>query len=68
VPFVQGRLRETPLRVTIASRCAHCDRPIDVEIDSDLGFGLRESAAKPVICIPIVDFAKLRAPNIIDDF
>jgi len=68
VPFVQGRLRNEALSVEIASECAHCGLALHLEIDSDAHARVRETAADPRICIPIVDFKKLRAPNIIDDF
>lgn len=68
MPFVQGRLRNEALCVEIASECAHCRLPLHLEIDSEARVRVVEAEAEPWICIPIVDFKKLRAPNIIDDF
>jgi len=68
VPFVQGRLRNEALSVDVASACVHCRRALHLEIDSEARVRVVEPEAEPWICIPIVDFKKLRAPNIIDDF
>ena len=68
MPFVQGRLRSEALSVEIASECAHCRRPLHLEIDSEARVRVVEAGAEPWICIPIVNFKKLLAPNILDDF
>lgn len=65
---MQGRLRNEDLSVEIASECAHCRRPLRLEIDSEARVRVVDAEAEPWICIPIIDFKKLRAPNIIDDF
>ena len=67
MPFVQGQLRREPIAVTIDSQCAHCSRPMRLHVDSDLNHR-SEDAPAPIIYLPIVDFAKLKAPNIIDAF
>jgi len=67
-PFVQGRLRNEPLEFSVATECAHCARPIHIDLDSRLDFRVQEIGASPLVFTPIVDFAKLSGPSIIDDF
>jgi hypothetical protein len=67
-PFVQGQLRGEPLTFEIATECAHCARPIHIQIDSQLNYTVQEKDAAPLILAPIVDFDRLQAPSIIDAF
>jgi len=67
MPFVEGRLRGTPVRATFATECAHCARPMRLEVDSELHCRIEDDLA-PLIFIPIVNFAKLESPTIIDAF
>ena len=67
-PFVQGRLREEELTVTVASNCAHCGREMTMEISSDLDYHLEGNPEGPVVFVPDVDVGALEAPSIIDDF
>ena len=67
-PFVQGRLREKTLSTITGTKCGHCARQIEVEIDSELNYRVISSEADPLIFIPIVNFAKLAEPSIIDAF
>lgn len=67
MPFVQGHIEDTAVSVTIDSACAHCSRPMQIAIDSDLQYRVTEKT-EPVIRVPMVDFAKLRDPSIIDAF
>jgi len=67
MPFVQGQLRCESLAVTYRTECAHCARPMRIRIDSELNYVVEEGAA-PLVFLPMVNFAKLKAPNIIDDF
>ena len=68
MPFVQGQLRHESLTVTFASECAHCGRALRIEIGSDLTSRVDAAAAGALVFVPMVDFAKLRAKSIIDDF
>ncbi len=68
VPFVQGRLRKQDLTVAVRTECAHSQRDINIDITSNLSWTVHEDECRPVIFVPLVDFAKLRAPNIIDAF
>jgi len=65
---VQGRLREEPVEFSITTECAHCGRPIHIEMDCLLDFRVLETDAKPLVFAPQVDFARLSGPSIIDDF
>jgi hypothetical protein len=67
MPFVQGHLRNQPLEITIQTECAHCSRPIQIEIGSDLNCRVLEGA-DPLIFVPLVDFEELEDPSIIDAF
>ena len=68
MPFVQGQLRREPLTVTFASECAHCGRALRIAIGSDLNYRVEPELAGALVFVPMVDFAKLRAKSIIDDF
>jgi hypothetical protein len=67
MPFVQGYLRQEALAVTFRTDCAHCVRPLRIKVDSELKCVVEEGA-DPLVFIPAVNFEKLKAPNIIDDF
>jgi hypothetical protein len=67
MPFVQGHLRNEPLSVSIDTHCAHCSQTFQIEIDSDLGYRVAGDA-EPLIFTPVVDFAKLEDPSIIEAF
>jgi len=67
MPFVQGHLRKVALEVTIESECAHCGQPMRIAIDSELRCRVLEGE-EPIVFVPLLDFEKLKAPNIIDDF
>jgi hypothetical protein len=69
MPFVQGHLRHESLAVTIESACAHCARPLRLEIDSALRHRIApREASGALVFVPLVNFEKLRARSIIDDF
>jgi hypothetical protein len=67
MPFVQGHLKRETLAVTFQTECAHCARPLRITVDSELKCAVEEGA-DPLVFIPEVNFEKLKAPNIIDDF
>ena len=66
VPFVQGHLSGKPVSVVIRSECAHCSRPLTIELDQGLDYRVVEEGAKPLIFSPLVNFKKLADPCIID--
>jgi hypothetical protein len=65
---VQGRLRNEDLDYTIETSCAQSGRQIQIQMDSDLHFGIRTESAKPLIFFPSVDFSTLEDDSIIDAF
>jgi hypothetical protein len=65
---VQGQLRKESLSVSITTECAHCAQPLHIKIDSELDYQVAEKQANPFIFKPIVDFHKLKEPNIINAF
>jgi hypothetical protein len=65
---VQGQLRQEYLRFTIQTTCGHCGRPMHIEIDSRMDFKVIEPDAEPLLFVPMVNFAKLKDPSIIDAF
>ncbi len=67
MPFVQGHLRGESLEITIDTQCAHCDRPLQIAVDSELEVRCAARAA-PLVFLPIVNFEKLKDPSIIDAF
>jgi len=68
MPFVQGHLRGEALSVHFETECGHCARPMRLDIDCDLGHRLIEGGKDALVFVPLVNFAKLKASNIIDDF
>ena len=68
MPFVQGQLRQEPLSFQIETECAHCGRPLHLEIDSELHYHVVEEGAAPLLQVPLVDASKLEDPSIIDAF
>jgi len=65
---VQGQLRQQPLSFLIETQCAHCGQPLTIEIDSNLKYRVVQPGAQPLIFSPMVDFAKMKDPSIIDGF
>ncbi len=66
-PFVQGRLRQRDLTVTIETSCAHTGRPMRITVGSDLEYEAADGA-EPVIFVPHVDVPSLEDDSIIDAF
>jgi hypothetical protein len=67
-PFVQGRLREEDVSISVISECAHCKRPMHLEIDGDMNWNSPDGDCSPIIFVPDVDFRTLKDPDIIDAF
>lgn len=67
-PFVQGRLRNQPLSVVIDTSCGHCDRPLRLRVDSELGHAVETPGVEPLLFHPQVDWATFDEPNIIHGF
>jgi hypothetical protein len=68
MPFVQGQLRNESITITIETECSHSGRRLHLEVDSDLRYRVIENDAAPMLFVPLVEFEKLEAPNIIDVF
>jgi hypothetical protein len=65
---VQGQLRKEHLSFTITTECAHCQRPLHIDIDSELNYRVAEADAQPLVYTPLVNFGELDDPSIIDAF
>jgi hypothetical protein len=65
---VQGRLRNRPLLARIESRCGGCARTVRLRVDSELRSTVLDPGVRPLIFEPEVDWARFRAPNILDDY
>jgi hypothetical protein len=65
---VQGQLRREALTFGIETECAHCGRPIHIEMDSELRYSVLEPDAEPLVFVPMVEFDRLEDPSIIDAF
>ncbi len=48
--------------------CAHCDRPMELRIDSDLRIEAVGEGCAPYLFVPAVNLYALEAESIIDDF
>jgi hypothetical protein len=68
VPFVQGHLRGESLSAVVETACAHCQRPLHIELDSELSYRVVEEGAAPLVHVPLVDVHELEDPSIIDGF
>ena len=51
----------------IDTECAHCERPIRLEIDSNLEYRVKSGGATPLVCNTFVAVSGL-SPSIIDGF
>ena len=67
-PFVQGRLREEKLEVSVVTECAMTGRELRMVIDSDLEFQILTPGAAPYVFQPHLDWEQFSAPNIIHDY
>ena len=65
---MQGQLRQEHLTFTITTECAHCQRPLHIDIDSELNYRVIETDAEPLVYAPMVNFGELDDPSIIDAF
>lgn len=66
---MQGTLRNEKLSVRIETECSHCHRPIEIHVDSDLRWQMKEEkGCSPLIFEPSVDWEHFSRPNIIHDY
>jgi hypothetical protein len=67
-PFVQGRLRNTALTITINTECAHCGRPMEIEVDSEINVRVKDQGCDPIAFVPDVNLFPLKDKSIINAF
>ena len=67
-PFVQGRLRQEALTVTIETECGHCHGPMRLTLDRDLAILDQDRGSTPLVFMPQVDWETFTEPNIIDAY
>ena len=67
-PFVQGRLRNQPLTVTIASACAACGREFTLALSDRGTWNLHTAPASLLVFEPAVDWSTFTAPTIVNDY
>jgi hypothetical protein len=65
---VQGQLRGEPLGFLIETTCAQSGQLIQIEIDGQLVYHVRQDDADPIVFVPLMDVDKLKDPSIIDVF
>jgi hypothetical protein len=65
---VQGQLRQEPLDFLIETTCAQSGQRIQIEMDGELAYLVRQEEANPIVFVPLIDADKLDAPSIIDPF
>ena len=65
---MQGHLRDEELSIEIETECVCCGRAIHVTADHELRWSVEEPGARPLIFEPDVDWARLEAPTIVDDY
>ena len=56
------------MSISVVSECAHCERPMHLEIDGNMTWSSPDDGCSPIIFVPDVDFRALKDPNIIDAF
>ncbi|MCA9719320.1 MAG: hypothetical protein H6713_02255 [Myxococcales bacterium] len=64
----RGAERRAPLGCELETECAHTGRRIRLRLDRELGCEVLDEGAAPLVFVPLVNFERLRARSIIDDF
>ncbi len=64
---MQGQLCGKYISGLIETSCAHCQKPLHIEIDSDLKYRVVEEDARPLFFAPL-QTVQPGAPSIIDGF
>ena len=52
----------------IRTRCAHCNRPIHLVVDSELKYHVKDGGAHPLVFEPDVDWGEFEEPTIINGY
>ena len=61
-------IANTYLNVQVETECAHCSRPMEMSIDSDLNYKTNDERCNPIIFVPDIDLLNLKEDSIIDSF
>ncbi len=51
--------------MVIETKCKHCGRPMNIEMDSNLNYHMEDEHARPLVFMPDINWAAFREPNII---
>jgi len=65
---VQGKLRNEYVSINIKTECAHCHKPMKVEIDSNLAVKTKDKECMPIAFVPDINLTALKDDSIIDAF
>ena len=65
---MQGQLLGEETAVSVATECAHCSRPMHLDIDGEARCTVAEEGADPITFVPLVAFSKLAERCITDVF
>ncbi len=65
---MQGRLRNQKISVTARTECAHCKKSMELLIDSDLNYTVKDKTCEPIVFMPDVDLMNLKDESIISAF
>ena len=56
------------MSVNIKTECAHCNAPMEIEIDSELAVSAKDADCEPIAFVPEVNVFALKDDSIIDAF
>ena len=65
---MQGKLTKRPLSFVIRTECKNSGDPIEIAIDSDLGYRVADEQGGTRVFVPMVDVMALDEPSIIESF
>jgi hypothetical protein len=65
---VQGQLRQEYLSIDVETSCKHCDRVLQLTIDSKMHISASDADAKPLVFMPDMDWDHFTERTIIDSY
>jgi len=65
---VQGQLQKDYVSVEVETKCQHCDRVLQLKIDSNMRISVHESGANPLVFMPDIDWGNFAERTIIDAY
>jgi hypothetical protein len=70
VPYVLGKIRGKFVTAEINTQCAHCERPINIEVGSDLTYRVKTEDSAPLVFEPriVIDPKTFAEASIIDAY